>query len=190
MLSSPTFPSTLISIYAEYRTRSGPSGLASIHVQFDPFEFDGELVHGPIRLERIDIDLSDLPALAGRRFALPDDPAESYFDGSLYVHNRRCPYYVTMLAFGDLRGNSLALTVTGILELAQQPEWPLTVHLQLYLPLDDAAIDELAARAIEETGTASPSEAGKVMAHLALRYLDSPYMERLSRAVARQLEAR
>ena len=102
-------------------TLSGPASDASVTIPLAPFEFDGDLTEedGPveteIRLDGLRLPSTDPADLAGRRFEFPLNPEDGYVDGSVYVEHAHHPVDVSVVEFGERRGDRLAATFEVVL---------------------------------------------------------------------------
>lgn len=174
------------------RTSQGPSGLDAIFVDLAPFEFDGVLHDTSLRCDQIDLDLADLPALAGKTFAFPPNPEPGYIDGSIYLFGVHVFFLTSRLSFGPMGEDTIALRVDGVIEFStsgfeRYQDASLSLDVLLPLPLTAAGVSSLAQTAIDRTAAQSPRDIGKVMALLAQDRRATDRMAELSAEVRRLL---
>ena len=188
-------PETLNAAHASYSPQSGPCGLASITVDFVPFEFDSKMHDTSLRCDQIDLDLSDVSALSGRHFEFPVNPEPGYIDGSIYLFGVHVHFLATRLSFGRLEEGTIPLRIDGRLEfgtsgLPQYEDVDLSVQAALPLPLTP---DQLLSRAEDAANRAcahSQRDLGKVMAMLAKDRRTSGRLAELNVEVRRILAER
>ncbi|MEQ1708213.1 MAG: hypothetical protein ABL864_07770 [Terricaulis sp.] len=92
---------------------SGEKGNASIAVPMRPFnllvEGRDESVSTSLRLDFIDLPLTDFVELAGRTFDFPKNPEDGYIDGSIYIYHAHHLADVTRIKFGSISMEGIAV---------------------------------------------------------------------------------
>jgi hypothetical protein len=175
-----TFPARSITpLKATYLTRCGPNRLGSIEVQLQPFELAGEAVTTSLRLDQIELDLSDLAAVAGKFISFPINPAPGYIDGSIYLLHQHVPFDVDQIRFGQPDADSMPIEISGVLSFAaiSDPTYDdprITIATTLALPLSDERIERITAATIRAVGANSAKDIGKVMSLLSEQYGPGP----------------
>jgi hypothetical protein len=81
--------------------------LFDIEIPLQPFEFGGELQKTAVRLDFIELPVSDWRQLQNREFRFPVNPQPGYIDGSVYLGHAHNPCDVTRIRFGPVAGRSL-----------------------------------------------------------------------------------
>ena len=79
----------------------------NIRIDLQSFVLDDKTVETAFCLDGARLP-TDTRAWAYRGFAFPRNPADGYIDGSIYIRNVHNPADVTMIRFGERRGNSIS----------------------------------------------------------------------------------
>jgi len=92
-----------------------------IEVAIKPFTLPGHEDQGEVEtaliLEGIVLPSADLAHLAGKSYKFPVNPAPGYIDGSIYISHCHHPVDVTVIRFGEMSGEALAVEVEAVLDL-------------------------------------------------------------------------
>ena len=79
----------------------GTPGDMLIDIPLVPFHLGEGLVKTNIRLEGINLPVSEVTTLAGRSFHFPVNPEDGYIDGSIYIEHAHHPIDVHEISFGE-----------------------------------------------------------------------------------------
>ncbi|MBB6563038.1 hypothetical protein HNP48_005755 [Acidovorax soli] len=192
-LRSPFPTERLVPLPARHWARSGPCGLAAIHIPLGPFGLGSDTVQTAIRLDGIALELGDLRVQAGRQHRFATNPQEGYIDGSMYLQGRHVPVDVVLLEFGEMAPEGLLpLRLEGhlVFSAAGLQGWndtPLVLATTLEAPPGAAQTDAAIALAVAATGAQALRDAGKVMGWLTRQHPHWEDRQALHQAVCRHL---
>lgn len=155
--------------YALSRLYEDSSDTGWIRVILEPFVFNTETYETTIRLDGVEGLDDRLLHSAGKRMLFPINPQSGYIDGSIYFHGRHHSVDVYELEFGLHTGDTVPLSLRGVLRIGGWPEFqPFQINLRtrVVLPLTSQGVEKRVAEAIAKTGATSLRQLGSVMAYV------------------------